>query len=255
MKSGYVALFIAKMKMLSIYRSDFILGIISSLIKATIGILFIDIIFFNFNDLAGVDKSLVQCIYFSILIVQSLMNLFFLGLIDFSGIYIRGGELEPILLKPVNKMAYIIIDNIDIREIPNLLINIMLYIISICSTTVDIWGIITLILGPIIALGTLVSMVLFIDCFSFRFRDTLMAAKFAVSLSDLCRYPLNIYRKEIQYLFSIFLPLGAMQLFNIKVITNAPLCLAISIGAMTTLLIMAISLFLYSFKWYESVGS
>ena len=253
---GYGTLFAAKLKMLSIYRGDFIMGLVSSMIKAAVGILFLNIIFLNFSDVGGIKSDISRCFYFSIAIVQALINLFFMGLVDFSGIYIRGGNLETVLLKPVNKIAYIIADNIDIREIPNLIVNLILYIFSISMLKErSFLSVTAFIMGPILALGTMVSAALLINCLSFRFRDTLMATKFAVSLSDMCRYPLGIYRKEIQYILTLFLPIGAVQIISCGSQSQLPLFLGIATLVTVVLLWVSTLAFSYTFRWYESAGS
>ena len=104
----YIKLFFAKFYILKMYKKDFYLGLISCIIKALISIFLIGFILDNFEVVGGLESNKVAFIYFFVSFIQAVSNMVLPGIISFTGIYIRDAELDMVLLKPVNKLTYIV---------------------------------------------------------------------------------------------------------------------------------------------------
>lgn len=251
----FLKVLLAKLKMISIYKKDFLLGVFSSFLKASIGILFIDLIFYNFNNISGFDYYTTRYLYFSISFIQSVVYFFCMGLIDFSNLYIKNGELDIVLLKPVNKIIYIILDNINIKEIPNFIINFIIFVSTIFKLNYNIYSSLLLFLTPFMGVISVLSLMLVINSFSFIYKDTLMANKFIISLTDISRYPLKIYPKFIKIAVTFIVPLSLSNYVPILFLNNLTLIIIISFLIVMILFYLSIQLFKKAFSFYQSTGS
>ncbi|MGL5439613.1 MAG: ABC-2 family transporter protein [Filifactoraceae bacterium] len=251
----YFELFIAKLKMLAMYKQDFCIGICSSLLESVFSLLFIQFIFANFDSIGDVSQNGARYLYFSISFAQSMIQFLFLGLISFSDIYIRGGELDVIYLKPVNDIAYVIFDNINIKEIPNVLISMVLFIWSITQLNSQLHGRILLFLLSFVVVGIVFAFAMLVNCLSFKYKDTLMGVKFIIALTDFGRYPLEIFGYILKMVMTLFFPIALANYIPLLFIDHLWLVSIISFSVVIILNTMALKLFRYSSRSYESLGS
>ena len=251
----YIKLFFTKLSMLRAYKKDFYLGLISCIIKALISIFLIEFILANFKLVGGLKNEQVAYLYFFIVFMQAVSAMIFPGIISFTGIYIRDGELDMVLLKPVNKLVYIIFENIDIKEFPNVIVNLVIFIISILRLERDLFTSIMLFLSVFSGVIIIFSICLLINILGFRYKDTLMPIKFLFSLIDMCKYPLTIYNPFIRFIFTVIIPIGFISYFPIIQMKNMAWIFAFGIAVSGVFLIVSVYLFEKAFRLYESTGS
>ena len=251
----YIKLFFAKLSMLRMYKKDFYLGLVSCIIKAAISIFLIEFILNNFEFVGNMENSKVAFLYFFIMLIQALSSMLLPGIISFTGIYIRDAELDMVLLKPVNKLVYIIFDNIDIKEFPNVLVNFGIFIISMIRLRLDIFTAFLFILLLFAGVIIIFSFCLLINILGFRYKDTLMPIKFLFALIDMCKYPLSIYNQAFKTIFMVLIPIGLISYFPILQLEHILLVSVLAIVVSALLLGLSVYLFERAFRMYESTGS
>ena len=251
----YIKLFFTKLSMLKMYKKDFYLGLISCIIKALISIFLIEFILSNFSLVGGLESEKTAYLYFFIVFIQAVSWMLLPGIISFTGIYIRDAELDMVLLKPVNKLVYIIFENIDIKEFPNVIVNLVIFIISILRLERDLFTSIMLFLSVFSGVIIIFSICILINILGFRYKDTLMPIKFLFSLVDMCKYPLTIYNPFIRFIFTVIIPIGFISYFPIIQMNNIAWIFVFGIAVSGVFLIVSVYLFEKAFRLYESTGS
>jgi len=251
----YIKLFFTKLSMLKMYKKDFYLGLISCIIKALISIFLIEFILTNFSLVGGLESEKAAYLYFFIVFMQAVSWMLLPGIISFTGIYIRDAELDMVLLKPVNKLVYIIFENIDIKEFLNVTVNLVIFIISIIRLNCGLFTSIMLFLSVFPGVIIIFSLCLLINILGFRYKDTLMPIKFLFSLVDMCKYPLTVYNPVIRFIFTVIIPIGFISYFPIIQIKNIAWIFTLGIAVSGVFLIVSVYLFEKAFRLYESTGS
>ncbi len=97
----------ASLKEMLVYRLDCIVGILSQLITQVVEIIFIFIVFQNTENLAGWNFKQILLLYGITLISVGLKTFCTDGLYEFGPKYIKDGEFDKILLRPVHPLISI----------------------------------------------------------------------------------------------------------------------------------------------------
>ena len=106
--SLYFSFLKASLKEMLIYRLDCIVGMISQIVSQLVEIIFIWIVFQNTDSLAGWNFMQILLLYGVILISIGISDFCFDALYDIGPKYIRNGEFDKILLRPVHPLISII---------------------------------------------------------------------------------------------------------------------------------------------------
>lgn len=255
MTNIYLKVFINRIKILMAAKYDFILGLSSSLIKALLSIIFLRFILLKFNSIEGLEDNVLMYIYFSIELVKSFINLFLMGIITFSSSYIQKGDLDMLLIKPVNKVAYIIADNINIKEFPNVIVNLIFFLITLKKLSFSIGTKLILFVQPLVIVVIIFSLLLIMNSFSFKYKDTLMANKFVIELLDFSKYPLTIYGLLIRKIFTFIIPLAIYNYLPIINLQSIYIYFLLGIFVAGVFLFISQRVFNRAFINYESSGS
>ena len=251
----YIKLFFAKFYILKMYKKDFYLGLISCIIKALISIFLIGFILDNFEVVGGLESDKVAFIYFFVSFIQAVSNMVLPGIISFTGIYIRDAELDMVLLKPVNKLIYIVFENIDIKEFPNVMVNLTIFVLTIIRLNCPVFTGVLLFLTSFLGVLIVFSLCLLINILGFRYKDTLMPIKFLFALVDMCKYPLSIYSSVIRFIFVTIIPIGFINYFGVMQVKNIAWTFLFSLVVSGVFLCISVYLFEKAFRLYESTGS
>lgn len=175
-------LLLKKVKKLAVYRFDFTIGIISSLLHSIVAFVFITSYYNLVPDIAGWEQEQVVYMYFSVSFMQSLFQGVYCGMIGFSQNYVKTGDLDIILVKPINELRYILLHDINISELPSMILNFIILILSVQKLNMAMWEMAILICMPFLGVQIMYSISIMINCLSFQFIDTLMGIKFLIAI-------------------------------------------------------------------------
>lgn len=206
----YWHFFKARLKVMMEYRVDFLIGVTSNIFTQGTSILFIAIVFQHIDAINGWTFYEMLFIYAVAMMGRSLEHTFFDNLWLFGGQYIRPGNFDRILIRPVNALFQVIADKLQQDGIGSLILG--LTVLFTATPHLDIhWGFTQVIwfIVMVISSGIIFLAVnLFFATLSFWMVDS-VPIMFAVQrMSEFARYPMGIFGKGIRFVLTWIIPYG-----------------------------------------------
>ncbi len=206
----YVLFSIQHLKVMMEYRIDFLLGVLSVMLEQFTSIYFVKIVFDHIQQLNGWNFYEILFIYGIASTGRSIHQIFFDNLWTLGWQYIRTGNFDRLMIRPINVLFHLIADRLHQDGFGQLIIGIIILATAIPHLPIH-WGItqIFFLIIMIISSGLIfVAINLFYATFSFWMVDSLPIMWAVFNLSDFARYPLTIYNKSIRYLLTWLIPYG-----------------------------------------------
>lgn len=254
----YFAFMNASLKEMLIYRLDCMVGMISQLFTQVVELIFIWIVFQNTPHLAGWDFKQVLLLYGITMISVAIDGFCFDELYEIGPQYIREGDFDKILLRPVHPLISIIGGSREFTSLGYLVLGIGMTITMLLQLAIPITlGLILKILffsiigGAILgAINTICSITSF---WTYRSNEVIWSF---FKMHTFAQYPLDIYNGFIKILITIILPFTFVAYFptmsylgmNSWMIYLSPLVAIV-------LWVVAIKLWNWALKKYRSTGS
>lgn len=259
--SIYKAFLKQYLKTLMEYKADFLIGMMSFLLVQSSNIIFMSLIFARIPDLNGWTYYEVLFIYGFSQLPRGLDHLFTDNLWLVSNSYVRTGEFDKYLLRPINPLFHIISERFQPDAFGEIVVGVvittfayinlglhftmiqwLLFIVAVMTGTV-IYTTIKL-LGASLALWTK------------RSRHFL---SIIYSLADFASYPLSIFSTIIKVVLTFIIPFAFVAFIPASVLLGrAEFDHAILIGAAVAAILWCIAYYgvwKRGLKSYESVGN
>lgn len=204
----YFSLFIASLKEMLIYRLDCIVGIFSQLLTQVVELIFLYITFQNTEILAGWNFNQVLLLYGITMLSVGIADTTFDALYEIGPKYIKNGELDKILLRPVHPLISIIGSSKEFTSIGYFGLGLVMTIIMLVKLAIPITAILVLkiiffsFIGAAIIGGIMV--ILSISSF-WTYRSNEVIWTFFRTYT-LAQYPIDIYNKFVKILITMILP-------------------------------------------------
>lgn len=206
--SLYFSFLNASLKEVLIYRLDCIVAFFSQLVVQLISFIFLLIVFQNTENIAGWNFKQILLLYGITRISIAIVGYCFDSLYDIGPRYIRNGEFDKILLRPVHPLISIIGASKDFSAVTDLVLGLVLTIsmliqLSIPITVVLIVKIIFFsIIGALIigAINTIFSVASF---WTYKSNEVIWSFYRIYTFAE---YPIDIYNKFIKILITVILP-------------------------------------------------
>ena len=256
--SLYFSFLKASLKEMLIYRLDCIVGMISQIVTQLVEIIFIWIVFQNTDNLAGWNFMQILLLYGVTLISIGISDFCFDALYDIGPKYIRNGEFDKILLRPVHPLISIVGSSKELTALGYFVLGLFLTIIMLIKLMIPITIILVLkiiffsIVGAAIigAINTIFSIASF---WTYRSNEVIWSF---YRIYTFAQYPLDIYNKFIKLLITAILPFAFVAYYptmnylgmNSKMIYIAPIIMVI-------LWIIAIKVWNKALSKYRSTGT
>ncbi len=192
------------------YRVDFFIGALSTIVIQFASLLFVTVVFEHIQQLNGWSFYQILLIYGIAATGRSIHLIFFDNLWTLGWQYIRTGNFDRLLIRPINPLFHLIADRIQQDGVGQLAIGLVVLIVA-ATHDGTVWTPINLSLLVLLILssGVIFSAVnLFFATLSFWMVDSLPVIFATFSLSDFARYPLTIYNKGIRVLLTWIIPYG-----------------------------------------------
>ena len=256
--SLYSSFLKASLKEMLIYRLDCIVGMISQIVTQLVEIIFIWIVFQNTDNLAGWNFMQILLLYGVTLISIGFSDFCFDALYDIGPKYIRNGEFDKILLRPVHPLISIVGSSKEFTALGYFVLGLLLTITMLIKLMIPITIILVLkiiffsIVGAAIigAINTIFSIASF---WTYRSNEVIWSF---YRVYTFAQYPLDIYNKFIKLLITAILPFAFVAYYpsmnylgmDSKMIYIAPIIMAI-------LWIIAIKIWNLALSKYRSTGT
>jgi ABC-2 type transport system permease protein len=192
------------------YRADLVAGVGSGLALAAVGPIFVLAMFAHVDTLAGyTGPEILFCWGFS----EAALGLFYVG---FAGLYvlnrryILGGELDRVLLRPMDPYAQILADNLAFEDVAAVASGFLL------MGAAAWWGLPPvpawrwILLAPLVlsATGVLGGIATAVASLGFHLHHRGTAVGLLMQLTSFERYPVEVFAKPLRWLITFVLPLA-----------------------------------------------
>jgi ABC-2 type transport system permease protein len=198
------------LKVMMEYRVDFLIGVFSVMLEQFASIFFVKVVFNHIEQINGWGFYEVLFIYGIAATGRSIHQIFFDNLWTLGWQYIRPGNLDRLLIRPINPLFHVVADRLHQDGFGQLIIGII--ILGTAMPQLDMtwgWVQILILVVMIISSGLIfIAINLVFATFSFWMIDSLPVVVAVFSLSDFARYPLAIYHKGIRMFLTWIIPYG-----------------------------------------------
>jgi len=206
--SLYLSFLKASLEEMLVYRLDCIVGMVSQIVSQLIEIIFIWIVFQNTENLAGWNFKQILLLYGITLISIGISGFCFDALYEIGPKYIRRGEFDKIMLRPVHPLLSIIGSSNEFTALGYFGLGLILTIAMFIQLTIPITFILIFkiiffsIIGAAIigAINTIFSIASF---WTYRSNEVIWSF---YRIYTFTQYPIDIYNKFIKILITMILP-------------------------------------------------
>lgn len=198
------------------YRGQYFMRLLSKVIAWSSGFIMILVLLDRFQVIGTWSKYQVLFLYALDMLSYSIAATFFMGPFGRLPRLIQRGELDQILLRPVNPMVYLVCTKVSAGYTSNYVIGIAM--IAICIGRLGIsfeigsflWLCVVLLGASLIQASAFIATA--VPAFWILKSDGLQEI-FYKNLEDFIAYPLSIYNKGIQILLTFVLPYGFINFY------------------------------------------
>lgn len=256
--SLYFSFLKASLKEILIYRIDCIVGIFSQLVVQLVSLIFIFVVFQHAENIAGWNFYQILLLYGVTRIPIGISGYCFDGLYDIGPKYIKNGDFDKILLRPVHPLISVIGTSREFASISDLFIGFGITIWMLIKLSIPITALLIIkivffsVVGAFIvgAINTIFSISSF---WTYRSNEIIWSFYRMYTFTE---YPITIYNKFIRFLITIVLPFAFVAYYptmaylglNIYMIYLSPFVAIV-------LWIIAIKLWNLALNKYRSTGT
>lgn len=206
--SLYFSLLKISLKEILIYRIDCIVGIFSQTVVQLVSLVFLFVIFQNAENIAGWNFEQLLLLFGVTRIPIGIAGYCFDALYDIGPKYIRNGDFDKILLRPVHPLISIIGDSREFESIADVILGFILTIWMLIKLSIPITVFLILktiffsIVGALIvgAIETIFSISSF---WTYRSNEVIWSFYRMYTFTE---YPITIYNGFIKILITFILP-------------------------------------------------
>ncbi len=220
----FLAYFAQFLKMRLAYRADFIVDLFANVFAIGVQLSVLTVLFAKVQALAGWSYEQVLFIYGFSMLPLGLFNLVSINIYGFAERYIADGNLDRVLLRPVNPLAQVLFESFNVSGLNEIVlgVGIMVYSstrLSLAWTPLDVVALLLLVPSATLVY---VGVFLGLTCVSFWQEDRLGLAPPVYNVIRFSRYPLTIYSRWVQILLIFVLPFAWVAFYPAAWFVGAP---------------------------------
>lgn len=213
--SLYFSLLKVSLKEILIYRIDCIVGIFSQLIVQLVSLIFIFVVFQNTENIAGWNFKQILLLFGVTRIPIGIAGYCFDALYDIGPKYIRNGDFDKILLRPVHPLISIIGASREFVSIADFALGLGITICMLIQLSIPVTALLIIkiiffsIVGALIigAINTIFSISSF---WTYRSNEVIWSFYRMYTFTE---YPITIYNKFIRILITVILPFAFVSYY------------------------------------------
>lgn len=181
-----------------IYKLDWILGLLSLIISNTANFFVLYLTLLPVEKVGGWDLPMIMFMYGFLLIPMGIDHIFTDPLWNYAGWLIKDGEMDRILMKPVNPLFQMCAEGFQIGGVGEVVLGLAFMCsfgpsLSISWNAYNVFG---LLLCGVFAIPIYTSIKIFFTTFAFYIGRSLPLMSGMYNLKEYGRYPLTVYRKS-----------------------------------------------------------
>jgi len=219
-----IRLFLAqRLKVRLAYRLDFLVNAVGEVLLAAVGLVFLGTLFAHIDALGAYSRAEVLFCWGFAETVVGLFFVAFQGLWVLNQRYIVGGDLDRVLLRPVDPYAQVLLDNVSWEDLPLVLLGAGVMAAAapgLGAVPAWHWAMLPVLLaGGACVLGGVLTAVCSAG-FHLHHRGTAVGLVF--QLSTFSRYPIDLFALPLRLLLTWGLPLGFAGFYPASFLMNRP---------------------------------
>lgn len=205
------------LKSLSIYRNDFLFGVFSMALKNILNFIQIYFIFSLTNSISGWSIEQMVLLYSGSVISFAVWRCFFIHTMTIP-YFVRSGDMDIFLLKPTNTLFQIIVYGFDEDAWGDLFVGVVLYIIAVIVNGIPFLSALVLFILFVLSSLIFISISLFFSSLTLRSNGELTFSQLNYTFADISKYPINIFDKRFQFVFTYIIPIGYISYYPITIL-------------------------------------
>ncbi len=243
------------------YPVDTIIRILAMAIMQFSGYAAIWAVFQNITDIAGWSFWEIVLIYATMSMVIGLGELLFEGIWSIAGLAGQG-KLDIYLLRPFPVLLQILVSSVGIHGLGNFITALIFFIQALlhCSGVISTARIAGFLILLITALPIHFSMLLFGNSVALVTKQVNSGSlpTFILKLSEFTKYPISIYPRIIQFIFTFIVPYAFVSFYPATFLLdkgNLPYFVFLSPVVSSIFLFLSVKMFNHGIAKYESTGN
>lgn len=213
----YIVFFKINYQELEVDGLDFLFGIVAKLLNYAAEILSLFFIFELVPEINGWDKYQVFFIFGLNLVGFSLWACFFINTITLP-YYIQEGEFDRFLVRPLPTILQILLDGFDDDSWGELVTGLAILVYAWIKLHIGFWWIPLVILVAVSACFIYAGISILLSTVSFFTVAQSDVANFTMQIKEIAKYPMTIYPKALQFIFTFIFPVAFVAFFPMRVI-------------------------------------
>lgn len=248
------------LKRLMEYKTDFLIGAFGILLGQVFQVLFLGIIFSQIPALKGWTFEQILFIYGISLLPKSVDHLFTDNLWLVGYHYVRKGQFDKYLTRPVNTLFQVIFEQFQIDAFGELFTSILLLCYSIPKIGLSFYWYTIPVALLVIIFATLIytGLKTITTAISFWTKQSGHITHMLYMLNDFSKYPVGIYNKAVQNFITYIIPFAFTAYFPaLFILTNENFLFNVggTVIAGTVFMLLGIIVWNAGLRAYESAGS
>ena len=248
-----------RLKILMEYRVNFLIGASSTLFVQAAGILTIWVVMEQIPSLNGWSLNEVLLIYGLIALAKSINLMFADNLWTIGRAYIRTGNFDRFLVRPIDPLFHLLADRFNHDGIGDFIVGLVLVFFSINALSIAITPItlVYLVLAVISGGIIFIALNLITGTSAFWLMDSVPVMRLVFDNHLFAQYPLTIYPKAIAVLLTWLIPYGFASFYPASAILGREAGSLVWIGPLVAMLLLFIAyrVWLFGLKHYQGTGS
>ena len=213
----YAVFFRINYRELEVYSLDFLFGIFAKLLEYAAEILALFFIFELVPEINGWDKYQVFFIFGLNLVGFALWSCFFINTITLP-YYIQRGEFDRFLVRPVPPLLQIMLDGFDDDSWGDLVTGLAVLIYAWVKLGVGLWCLPIVILAVVSGCFIYAGISILLSTVSFFTIAQADVADFTMQIKEIAKYPMTVYPKVLQFIFTFIFPVAFVAFLPVRVI-------------------------------------
>lgn len=255
----YLACQHLRLKTMWTYRLDFVIGAFAYIVQQALVLLFLDVVIKRVGTLQGWDFWELAFLYGLLAVPRSLTSLFANSLWILGLGYVRNGQLDRLLLRPINTLAHLLSDHFYPQWIGQILTSIIILVVAAQHINIQ-WsvGSVALLL-LFLASGIVIyfSLLLAAASTGFWIGDNYSLLILISNMAEFGRYPISIYPMPLQVILTWIIPIAFATVLPSSFLLGNPgarIALWAPLVAFLTA-ILAYGIWRFGLRYYQGAGT
>lgn len=248
-----------RFKILVEYRANFLIGAASTVILQAAGLLSIWVVMRQVPSLNGWNLNEILLVYGLLTASKSITHMFADNLWTIGMSYVRTGEFDRFLVRPIDPLFHLLADRFCHDGIGNLLVGITLIAGSMAALGIP-WtplSVAYLVIAILSGGGIFIALNLITATSAFFITESIPVTQIVFNTHEFAKYPLTIYHQFIGILLTWLVPYGFASFYPASYLLGRDVGALAWMGPLVAVVLLAIGYRVWKFglRHYSGTGS